>query len=72
MAKKAATDLRTKTVDELKDAREQLKKEMFNLRFQQASGQLENTAAMRAARRGVARIETILAERRRDAAAAQG
>ena len=69
MAKKAATDLRTKTVDELPAAREQLKKEMFNLRFQQASGQLENTAAMRAARRGVARIETILAARRANAAA---
>lgn len=71
MATKAATDLRTKTVDELTDAREQLKKEMFNLRFQQASGQLENTAAMRTARRGVARIETILAERRANAAAQQ-
>lgn len=70
MAKKAAENLRAQTDDQLVDAREQLKKELFNLRFQQASGQLENTARMRQARREVARIETIMTERRRTAAAA--
>jgi len=70
MAKKAAVDLRAQTDDQLSDAREGLKKELFNLRFQQASGQLENTARMRGARREVARIETVMTERRRAAAKA--
>lgn len=51
-------DLRAKTDDELKDMLLQLKKEQFNLRFQQASGQLENTAQKRLVRRDVARIKT--------------
>lgn len=69
MAKKAAVDLRAQSDDQLKDAREALKKEMFNLRFQAASGQLENTARMRTARRQVARIETVMTERRAAASA---
>jgi large subunit ribosomal protein L29 len=56
-------DLRAKTDDELKDMLLQLKKEQFNLRFQQASGQLENTAQKRLVRRDVARIKTLLTER---------
>lgn len=58
-----AEDIRTKTDDQLKDELVTLKKEQFNLRFQQASGQLENTARVRHVRRQVARIKTVLAER---------
>ena len=57
-------EIRLKTDDELKTMLLALKKEAFNLRFQRASGQLENTARMRAVRRDVARIKTIVAERR--------
>ena len=61
-------DLRTKTTDELKDQLLQYKKEQFNLRFQKASGQLENTARVGQVRRDIARIKTILGERKRSAA----
>ncbi|SFG36692.1 large subunit ribosomal protein L29 [Palleronia marisminoris] len=63
-----AQDLRGKTPDELRDQLGQLKKEQFNLRFQQATNQLENTARMRIVRRDVARVQTILNEKARDAA----
>ena len=56
-----AADLRAKTPDELSDQLLQLKKEQFNLRFQRATGQLENTARVREVRRDIARIKTILA-----------
>ena len=56
-----ASELRTKTQDELNDQLMQLKKEQFNLRFQKATGQLENTARVREVRRDIARIKTILA-----------
>lgn len=65
-----ATDLRTKTLDELNDQLLQLKKEQFNLRFQRASGQLENTARVREVRRDIARIKTILGQRTPSAASA--
>ncbi len=55
-----ASDLRTKTVDELTDSLIDLRKERFNLRFQKASGQLENTARARQVRRDIARVKTIL------------
>lgn len=58
-----AADLRTKSEDELTDQLGQLEKEAFNLRFQTASGQLENTARRRQVRRDIARIKTILTER---------
>ena len=58
-----ATDVRLKTADELTDQLTELKKEQFNLRFQRASGQLENTARVRVVRRDIARIKTILAEK---------
>ena len=58
-----AADLRTKTPDELSDQLGNLEKEAFNLRFQQASGQLENTARVRQVRRDIARIKTLLGER---------
>lgn len=59
-----ATDIRAKTEDELRDELRGLKKEAFNLRFQQASGQLENTARVRDVRRDIARVQTVLNERR--------
>jgi large subunit ribosomal protein L29 len=65
-----AADLRTQTPDQLTEQAEMLGKEIFNLRFQRASGQLENTARVRQARRDIARIKTILGERHRQPAAA--
>lgn len=62
-------DLRTKTADELNDQLLTLKKEQFNLRFQKATGQLENTSRMQAVRRDAARVKTILNQK---AAAAAG
>ncbi|HEX5318719.1 MAG TPA: 50S ribosomal protein L29 [Stellaceae bacterium] len=62
-----AADLRPRTADELTAQLDTLGKEIFNLRFQRASGQLENTARVRQARRDIARIKTILGERSRQA-----
>ena len=62
-----ADDIRAKTDDELTGELEQLGKEAFNLRFQRASGQLENTARVRQVRRDIARIRTVLGERARKA-----
>jgi len=59
-----AADVRAKSDDELKEEIVNLKKEAFNLRFQAASGQLENTARCRQVGRDIARIKTVLAERR--------
>ena len=58
-----ATDVRTKSDDELKEQLITLRKEAFNLRFQTASGQLENTARVRQVKRDIARIKTVLNER---------
>jgi large subunit ribosomal protein L29 len=55
-----AEELRGKTPDQLKEQLLDLKKEQFNLRFQKATGQLENTARVREVRRDIARIKTIL------------
>ena len=66
-----AADLRAKTDDQLKEELMALKKEAFNLRFQTASGQLENTARKREVRRTIAGIKTILGERRRETNAAK-
>ncbi|MCF8468453.1 MAG: 50S ribosomal protein L29 [Sneathiella sp.] len=55
-----AQQLLGKTADELKTELLQLKKEQFNLRFQKASGQLENTARQRQVRRDIARIKTVM------------
>ncbi|MFB2532746.1 50S ribosomal protein L29 [Paracoccus sp. p4-l81] len=63
-----AKELSTKTPDQLKDQLVALKKEAFNLRFQQATGQLENTARMRVVRRDVARIKTVLNQKAAEAA----
>ena len=62
-----ATELRGKTPDELRTQLTQLKKEAFNLRFQQATNQMENTARMRTVKRDVARVMTILNEKARAA-----
>ena len=56
-------EVRQKTDDELSDQLGDLQKEAFNLRFQQASGQLENTARVREVRRDIARIKAVLHER---------
>ena len=56
-------DVRAKNSDELETELMVLKKEQFNLRFQRATGQLENTARVRSIRRDVARIKTILQQR---------
>ena len=66
-----AAELRDKTPDQLKDQLAQLKKEAFNLRFQQATSQLENTARMRVVRRNVARVKTILNQKAAAAANAE-
>lgn len=60
-----AADIRDKSVDQLDDELMKLKKEQFNLRFQQASGQLENTSRMRVVRRTIARALTIRKEKQK-------
>ncbi|MEO0501702.1 MAG: 50S ribosomal protein L29 [Pseudomonadota bacterium] len=63
-----AQELRDKTPDQLRDELVNLKKEAFNLRFQAATGALENPARMRQVRRDVARVNTILTEKAQAAA----
>ncbi|MCO8145796.1 50S ribosomal protein L29 [Rhodovulum tesquicola] len=63
-----ASELRDKTPDQLRDQLVALKKEAFNLRFQQATGAMENTARVRQIRRNVARVKTVLNEKARAAA----
>jgi large subunit ribosomal protein L29 len=58
-----ASELRAKSGDELSEQLLQLKKEQFNLRFQKAIGQLENTSRVRVVRRDIARIKTVLGAR---------
>ena len=67
MKGRKAGDMRARSEDELTEELDTLGKEIFNLRFQRASGQLENTARVRQVRRDIARIKTILGERRRPA-----
>jgi large subunit ribosomal protein L29 len=61
-------ELRTMTPDQLDEQLANLKKEQFNLRFQRATGQLENTARVRTVRRDIARIKTVQGQRRVGAA----
>ena len=63
-----AEDVRGLSADQLKDKLAELKKEQFNLRFQKATGQLENTGRVREVRRDVARVKTL---QRQKAAAAK-
>ena len=60
-----AADVRSMTLDQLDDEVLKLKKEQFNLRFQRANGQVENTGRIRTLRRDIARIQTVLTEQRR-------
>ena len=62
-----AADARTRTDDELIEQLDTLGRERFNLRFQRANGQLENTSRVRQVRRDIARIKTVLGERHRRA-----
>jgi large subunit ribosomal protein L29 len=57
-------DVRALTLDQLEDELLKLKKEQFNLRFQRATGQLENTSRVREVRRDIARIKTVATQRR--------
>jgi large subunit ribosomal protein L29 len=63
-----AAELRDKTPDQLREELVNLKKEQFNLRFQAATGQLENPARMKTVRRDVARVLTVLSEKAAGAA----
>ena len=64
MAQMKIGDVRAMSPDQMDDAVVNLKKERFNLRFQRATGQLENTSRLREARRDIARIKTIGAQQR--------
>ena len=64
MADLNAEDIRRMTTDQMDDEILKLKKERFNLRFQRATGQLENTSRLREARRDIARIKTVAAQKR--------
>ena len=66
-----AADIRTMTVDQINDEVLKLKKEQFNLRFQRATGQLENTARVREVRRDIARLKTVGQQKRGPKAAAK-
>lgn len=57
-------DVRAMTIDQIDDEVLKLKKEQFNLRFQRATGQLENTSRVRAVRRDIARLKTIANQKR--------
>ena len=57
------SELKDKNVDQLKEDLTSLKKEAFNLRFQKATGQLENTARVRYVRRSIARVSTVLSQK---------
>ncbi|MCK0172469.1 MULTISPECIES: 50S ribosomal protein L29 [Aliiroseovarius] len=63
-----AKELRDQSPDQLREKLAELKKESFNLRFQQATGALENTSQMRKVRRDAARVKTILSEQAKAAA----
>jgi large subunit ribosomal protein L29 len=58
------SDIRVMTEDQLNDEALKLKKEQFNLRFQRASGQLQDTARVRVVRRDIARVMTVAAQKR--------
>ena len=64
MAQLKVEDIRAMSDDQMEDAVLNLKKERFNLRFQRATGQLENTARIREARRDIARLKTIARQKR--------
>ena len=67
-----AEDFRVMTADQLDEHLVKLKKEQFNLRFQRASGQLENTSRVREVRRDIARLKTVQVQKRNGAGADKG
>jgi large subunit ribosomal protein L29 len=67
-----AEEIRAMTPDQLDEQLVKLKKEQFNLRFQRASGQLENTSRVREVRRDIARVKTVQVERRNGAGSDSG
>lgn len=64
--KERVSDLKVMSVDQLEHELLDLKKEQFNLRFQRATGQLENTARVRVVRRDIARVKTLAAQKLRE------
>jgi large subunit ribosomal protein L29 len=62
-----ARELREKSIDELRNAETELKEQLFKLRFQKATGQIENPIKIRMVRKDIARVETVLAERLKQA-----
>ena len=66
-----AEEFRAMTADQLEEQLAKLKKEQFNLRFQRASGQLENTSRVREVRRDIARLKTVQVQRRNGQEAAE-
>lgn len=69
-SKKILTKLRDKSVDELRARERDLREQLFKLRFQRATGRVENPMKMREVRREIAQIQTLLNERERSAASA--
>ena len=63
---KKASDLRTMTVDELRSQEKDLRRELFNLRFQQVTGEIENPMRIRHIRKDIARVLTVLNEKSRE------
>jgi large subunit ribosomal protein L29 len=70
--KQRLSDLKVMSLDQLEHELLSLKKEQFNLRFQRATGQLENTARVRAVRRDIARVKSFAGQKRREGARLQG
>ncbi len=62
-----ATELRELTIDELEQQEAELKRKLFNLRFQRASGELDNTAELKKTRRDIARVMTVIGQRTQEA-----
>jgi large subunit ribosomal protein L29 len=62
-----ARELREKSIDELRNSETELKEQLFKLRFQKATGQIENPIKIRMVRKDIARVETVLAERLKQA-----
>lgn len=60
-------DLRSQTIEQLNDQLVEAKKELFNLRFQNATNQLENTSRIKEVRKNIARIQTIISQKAKEA-----
>jgi large subunit ribosomal protein L29 len=63
-----AAELREMTIEELEQQEAELKRKLFNLRFQRASGELDNTAELKKTRRDIARVMTVIVQRTQEAA----